>query len=322
MVGGRAADATLGPRHLGWDRATALAGKAHPTTENVMPTNTRQDGDHDVPADGSHAATAPADTSDTPDTAAASALGLPSGVRVLLFDLDGVLTRTAAVHARAWQTMFDAFLDQRRRAGGLRPEDATPFTPEDYQRYVDGRPRADGVRAFLASRSISLPEGAPGDDPGAPTVHGLGNQKNELLLRLLREDGVEVFDDAVVYLRRARAAGLRTAVVSSSANTTEVLRATGLTDAFDAVVDGLVARRDGLRGKPAPDTFLAAARALDVDPDGAAVFEDALAGVEAGRAGGFALVVGVDRVGHAAALREHGADVVVQDLAELTEGSR
>jgi beta-phosphoglucomutase family hydrolase len=246
-------------------------------------------------------------------------LGLPDGVRACLFDLDGVITRTAVVHAKAWKEMFDAYLRERSQQTG---EPFVPFDPrEDYDRYVDGKKRADGTRAFLASRGIELPEGGPDDDPGAATVNGLGNRKNEIVLRRIHEDGVEVYDGSVRYLHAVRASGVRTAVVSSSANTVEVLSVTGLTNLFDARVDGVVARERNLPGKPAPDTFLAGAAELGVKADQAAVFEDALAGVEAGRAGGFALVVGVDRVGQADALREHGADVVVQDLAELLEES-
>jgi beta-phosphoglucomutase family hydrolase len=245
------------------------------------------------------------------------ALGLPDGVRACLFDLDGVITKTAVVHSRAWKEMFDAYLRGRSEQTG------EPFVPfdlrADYDRYVDGKKRADGTRSFLASRGIHLPEGDPDDDAGAATINGLGNRKNEILLRRIRDDGVEVYDGSVRYLKAARAAGVRSAVVSSSANTSEILAVTGLADLFDARVDGVVARERGLPGKPAPDTFLAGAAELGVDAGQAVVFEDALAGVEAGRAGGFALVVGVDRVGQADALREHGADVVVQDLAELLE---
>jgi beta-phosphoglucomutase family hydrolase len=241
--------------------------------------------------------------------------GLPDAVRACLFDLDGVLTQTAKVHAAAWKRMFDDYLRRRAEAA------AEPFRPfddvADYDEYVDGKPRYDGVRSFLASRGITLPEGAPDDPPGAETVHGLGDRKNELVLRLIQERGVETYDGSVHYVRAVRDAGLRTAVVSSSANCQEVLRAAGIEDLFDARIDGVVAERDHLRGKPAPDTFLAGARAVGAGPDAAAVFEDALAGVEAGRAGGFARVVGVDRVGQADALRRHGADVVVRDLSEL-----
>jgi beta-phosphoglucomutase family hydrolase len=244
-------------------------------------------------------------------------LGLPEDVTACLFDLDGVLTQTAKVHAAAWKETFDAFL--RRRAGAA-GEDYVPFDPvRDYDEYVDGKPRYDGVRSFLASRGIDLPEGSPSDPPDADTIHGLGNRKNEIVLRMIREHGVEPYAGSVLYVRAARDAGLRRAVVSSSTNCRDVLAAAAIEDLFEAVIDGVVAEREHLRGKPAPDTFLAGARALGVKPAQAAVFEDALAGVEAGRAGNFGFVVGVDRVGQADALRAHGADVVVADLAELLE---
>jgi beta-phosphoglucomutase family hydrolase len=243
-------------------------------------------------------------------------LGLPDDVAACLFDLDGVLTDTAAVHNRAWTEMFDAYLKDRDG------DDYVPFDPdEDYPRYVDGRPRADGVRAFLASRGIELPDGSPDDPPDAQTVHGLGNRKNELLLRAIDRDGVRVFDGSRRYLAAAREAGLRRAVVSSSANTRQVLDVTGLAGDVEVVVDGTTVRSERLRGKPAPDTFLAAAERLGVGPERAAVFEDATSGVEAGRAGGFRCVIGVDRIGHADELRSHGADVVVADLAELLAGA-
>lgn len=244
------------------------------------------------------------------------ALGLPDDITVCLFDLDGVLTQTATVHAAAWKQMFDEFLRARAE------ETNTQFVPfdahEDYDRYVDGKPRLDGTRDFLASRGIQLPEGEDSDRPGTATIRGLSNRKNDLVLTKIREDGVEVYDGSVDYVRRVRAAGLRTAVVSSSANTRDVLECTKMTDLFDAVVDGVVAKQRKLPGKPAPDTFLAGAADLGVEPAAAAVFEDALAGVEAGRAGNFGFVVGVDRVGQADELRRHGADVVVRDLSELS----
>jgi beta-phosphoglucomutase family hydrolase len=244
-------------------------------------------------------------------------LGLPDGVRACLFDLDGVLTRTAKIHAAAWKEMFDDYL---RRRAEERDEEFVPFDKtRDYDEYVDGKPRYDGVRSFLQARGIELPEGDPSDSPDAETVAGLGNRKNDLVVRLIREQGVEVYDGSVRYVRAVRDAGLRRAVVSSSANTHEVLKAAGIADLFEQVVDGNTLQRERLRGKPAPDTFLAGARGLGVDSDQAAVFEDALAGVEAGRAGHFGLVVGVDRAGQADALREHGADVVVSDLAELLD---
>ncbi|HEV7908960.1 MAG TPA: beta-phosphoglucomutase family hydrolase [Pseudonocardiaceae bacterium] len=242
-------------------------------------------------------------------------IGLPDAVRACLFDLDGVLTKTALVHDAAWKEVFDDFLRTRAQRTG---EPLRPFDPgDDYQHYVDGKPRADGVRSFLASRGVSLPEGDPDDPPAAETVQGIGNRKNQVLLQRIRRDGVEVYDGSVRYVKTVREAGLRTAVVSSSTNTRDVLESTGIGALFDVCVDGITVRERGLRGKPAPDTFLAAASELGVRPPAAAVFEDAVAGVEAGRAGGFGFVVGVDRVGHAAALLEHGADVVVTDLAEL-----
>jgi beta-phosphoglucomutase family hydrolase len=242
---------------------------------------------------------------------------LPAAITACLFDLDGVLTQTAKVHAAAWKQTFDAFLRERAARTG------EPFRPfeiaTDYAQYVDGRLRADGVRTFLASRGVTLPEGASGDSPTMDTVHGLGNRKNELVLELIRTQGVETYDDAVRFVAAVRDAGLRRAVVSASKNTAPVLAAAGLADCFEVRVDGVVAERDGLQGKPAPDTFLAGARMLGVDASRCAVFEDAVAGVEAGRAGSFGFVVGVDRVGHAAALREHGADVVVARLDDLLE---
>jgi beta-phosphoglucomutase family hydrolase len=249
-----------------------------------------------------------------PDQGGASSLGLPAAVRGCLFDLDGVLTRTASTHQAAWAAMFDEFLAARARG-----DDFCHFSSDDYEQYLDGKPRTDGTRSFLASRDISLPEGSPDDAPGTPTVYGLGKRKNELFLQQLATRGVEIFDGSIRYVRAARAAGLSTAVVSSSANAAQVLDAGRIADLFDARVDGEVAQRCRLKGKPAPDTFLAGAAALHVDADEAAVFEDALAGVEAGRAGCFAFVVGVDRAGHAEALREHGADVVVDDLSELMD---
>jgi beta-phosphoglucomutase family hydrolase len=244
-------------------------------------------------------------------------LGLPDAIRACLFDLDGVLTQTAKVHAVAWKKMFDEFLRARAEQTG---EPFVPFDPvHDYDKYVDGLPRYDGVRSFLASRGIELPEGEPSDPPGADTIMGLGNRKNEIVLRMIREQGVQPYEGSVQYVHAARKAGLRCAVVSSSANARDVLEAAGIADLFDERVDGVVLEREHLKGKPAPDTFLFAARALSVEAKQAAVFEDALAGVAAGRAGGFGFVVGVDRVGQAEALLEHGADVVVRDLAELLD---
>jgi beta-phosphoglucomutase family hydrolase len=240
---------------------------------------------------------------------------MPEHVTACLFDMDGVLTKTALVHNAAWKQTFDDFLRRRSATTG---EPFVPFDPkDDYQRYVDGRVRADGVRTFLASRHIALPEGDPDDPPGLETVNGIGNAKNEILLQRIRTDGVQVYPGSVAYLRAARAAGLRTAVVSASANTPDVLAVTGLGELLDVRVDGNVARERGLRGKPDPDTFQYAAQLLGVPPGQAAVFEDALAGVAAGRAGGFGRVVGVDRVHQAEALLAGGADVVVADLSEL-----
>jgi beta-phosphoglucomutase family hydrolase len=246
-----------------------------------------------------------------------SVLGLPDGVVACLFDLDGVLTNTAAVHNAAWKQMFDDYL--RRRAVRV-GEEFIAFDPQvDYPRYVDGKPRADGVRDFLASRGISLPEGSDSDPPDAETVNGLANRKNEAVLRRIDEDGVEVFEGSRRYLQAAREAGLRRAVVSSSANTRQVLEVTGLIELVEGWIDGITIEVAGLKGKPSPETFLAGARCVGTDPARAAVFEDALAGVEAGWAGRFGFVVGVDRVGQAEALRAHGADIVVNDLAELLE---
>jgi beta-phosphoglucomutase family hydrolase len=242
-------------------------------------------------------------------------LGLPDTIRACLFDLDGVLTQTAKVHDAAWKEVFDEFLRSVSEESG---KPYVPFDPvNDYNSYVDGRPRADGVRTFLASRGIELPDGAPDDPPSARTVNGLGSRKNDILLRRLREDGVDVYDGSVAYLRAVAAAGLRRAVVSASANCREVLEAAGIDHLVEVRVDGLVAAREGLRGKPFPDTFFAAARLLDVSAQQASVFEDSTAGVQAGRDGGFGLVVGVDRVGHADDLMTHGASIVVRDLAEL-----
>jgi beta-phosphoglucomutase family hydrolase len=242
-------------------------------------------------------------------------LGLPNHVIACLFDLDGVLTPTAVVHKAAWEEAFNTYLRERAARAG---EQFVPFDPDtDYYRYVDGRARQDGVRSFLASRGITLPEGRP-DDPGsAETIHGIGNGKNEMLLTQLREHGVTPYHGSVEYLRAAEKAGLRRAVVSASANCREVVEAAGLASHLEVRVDGVVARREHLPGKPKPDTFLAAAARLGVTPEQAAVFEDALAGVEAGRAGGFGYVVGVDRVNQTDELYAHGADIVVHDLAEL-----
>ncbi|WP_338673700.1 beta-phosphoglucomutase family hydrolase [Streptomyces sp. SCSIO 30461] len=244
-------------------------------------------------------------------------LGLPDHVRTCLFDLDGVLTRTAKVHAAAWKEMFDDYLRTRAEREGV------PFEPfdavRDYDQYVDGLPREDGVRTFLASRGIELAEGTPDDGPDKETVNGLGTRKNGMVLRRIHEQGVEAYEGSVAYVRAARDAGLHRAVVSSSANCRDVLIAAGIEDLFEERIDGIIVRERHLRGKPAPDTYLTAARAFGVEPAAAAVFEDALAGVEAGRAGGFGFVVGVDRTGQAEELGRHGANIVVEDLSELLE---
>lgn len=236
-------------------------------------------------------------------------LGLPDRIRACLFDLDGVLTDTASVHRRAWKTMFDEYLRTRSTQTG------EPFVEfdagADYETYVDGKPREDGIRSFLGSRGITEEEA----DEAAVTE--LGSRKNELFLEHLRTDGVEVFEGSRRYLQATAEAGLRRAVVSSSANTREVLELTGLDRYVEHRVDGVTLRTENMPGKPAPDAFLRAAQLLDVTPAEAAVFEDALSGVAAGRAGKFGLVVGVDRTGQSEALRDNGADIVVTDLGEL-----
>jgi beta-phosphoglucomutase family hydrolase len=233
----------------------------------------------------------------------------------VLFDLDGVLTKTAAVHAAAWKRLFDEFLKEWSAREGK------PFEPfdinRDYRRYVDGKLRYDGVRSFLDSRGIALPLGQPGDGPDQQTVHGLGDKKDGYFQAHLKEHGVELYDDALEFLRGVRAKGLRTAVVSASKSAGEVVEAVGLTSCFDARVDGIESGRLHLKGKPAPDGFLEGARRLGVAPAKAIVVEDAVSGVQAGQAGGFGLVVGVDRTGHAEDLRRNGATVVTQNLAEL-----
>jgi beta-phosphoglucomutase family hydrolase len=231
-------------------------------------------------------------------------LGLPDGVTALLFDLDGVLTDTASVHQKCWKDMFDDFLRERDGEG------FQEFTSRDYERYVDGKPRYDGVRSFLEARGI---------EPEEDLVKTLGDRKNDAVQRAIREDGVKVYEGSRRYLEAARDAGLRRAVVSSSANAEEVLEVTGLAPLIEARVDGVVAKERGLPGKPKPDTFVEGARLLGAEPAQAAVFEDALAGVQAGRDGEFGAVVGVDRVGQADALAENGATLVVQDLDELLQ---
>nr|WP_240162988.1 beta-phosphoglucomutase family hydrolase [Mycolicibacterium sphagni] len=244
-------------------------------------------------------------------------MGLADGVKACLFDLDGVLTDTARVHTRAWKGMFDAFLERRAQRAH------TAFVPfdrvQDYRTYIDGKPRADGVRSFLASRDIELPEGDPSDPNTAETVSGLGNRKNAIFLQLLQKHGVEVFEGSRRYLEAVHAAGIPAAVVSSSANTSQVLEITGLEKMVQQRVDGITIRDEHLRGKPAPDSFLRGAQLLGVEPAHTAVFEDTLAGVAAGLAGDFGFVVGVDRLGQREALLRNGADVVVTDLAQLLE---
>jgi beta-phosphoglucomutase family hydrolase len=247
-------------------------------------------------------------------------LGLPDHITTCLFDLDGVLTDTASVHNAAWKRTFDDYLRERANRTG------EPFVAfdsgADYARYVDGRPRADGVRTFLRSRDIELPEGNPDDPPDAETVHGLGNRKNDALQQAIERDGVTVYEGSRQYLKAAVEAGLRRVVVSSSANTEQVLRVTGLLELVEGRIDGVTIARRGLAGKPAPDTFVEGARCVQATPQESAVFEDAIAGVEAGSAGRFGFVVGVNRVNdeHGRQLREHGASVVVADLSELIEG--
>jgi beta-phosphoglucomutase family hydrolase len=242
-------------------------------------------------------------------------LGLPDAINACLFDMDGVITQTASVHDAAWKQMFDEFL-RSWSAGHGQP--FVPFDPvHDYDEYVDGKPRLEGTASFLQSRGINLPEGQESDKSGVPTIWGLSNKKNDLILEVLARDGVKVYEGSQRYLDAVRKAGLKTAIVSSSANTEAVLKAGGVAGLFDVRVDALVANERHLHGKPAPDTFLEAARMLGVPAANGCVFEDALAGVAAGRAGHFGFVVGVDRVGQADQLREHGADAVVKDLAEL-----
>jgi beta-phosphoglucomutase family hydrolase len=244
-------------------------------------------------------------------------LGLPDGVNTCLFDLDGVLTQTAKVHAAAWRQMFDAYLEERAEREGT---EFVAFDPHaDYDEYVDGKPRYEGVQSFLESRGIVLPRGEPTDPPDAETVDGLGNRKNQIVLKLIHDQGVEPYEGSVRYLHAARDAGLRRAVVSSSTNCKDVLEAAGIEGLLEVRMDGVVAEREQLKGKPAPDTYLKAAEMLGSEPSQCAVFEDALAGVESGRAGSFGCVVGVDRVGQAQALKQHGADLVVQDLAKLLD---
>jgi beta-phosphoglucomutase family hydrolase len=243
-------------------------------------------------------------------------LGLPDGVAACLFDMDGVVTQTAKVHAAAWKEMFDEFLQEHAKSTGTK---FVPFDSHEYDDYVDGKPRLDGTKSFLESRGIDLPQGTPDDPPGTPTLYGLSNRKNDLVLAKIAAGGVQAYEGTITYIKAVRGGGIATAIVSASANAQQVLHAAGIEDLFDARIDGVVAKERGLRGKPAPDTFLAAAEALKVPPAHAVVFEDAQAGVAAGHAGHFALVVGVDRVGQAAELKAHGADIVVKDVSELLD---
>jgi beta-phosphoglucomutase family hydrolase len=242
-------------------------------------------------------------------------LGLPDAITACLFDMDGVITQTAKVHDAAWKEMFDEFL---RNWSSAHSEKFVPFDADkDYNEYVDGKPRTEGIESFLESRSIKLPEGQESDKPGTQTVYGLGNRKNDLFMEVLKRDGVQPYEGSVRYVNAARAAGLRTAIVSSSANTEAVLKAAGVDGLFEVRIDHQAAEEHHLKGKPAPDTFLEAARQLGVPAAHAVVYEDAQAGVAAGKAGHFGFVVGVDRVGQADQLHAHGASVVVKDLAEL-----
>jgi beta-phosphoglucomutase family hydrolase len=244
-------------------------------------------------------------------------LKLPEQITTCLFDLDGVLTQTAKIHAQAWKEMFDDFLREWSETHDVPFEEFD--RPTDYDEYVDGKPRLDGVKSFLESRDIHLQMGSPSDPPEAETIHALGTRKNDRVLELIHEQGVDPYEGSVRFAEQARDQGLRRAVVSSSTNCQDVLEAAGIDHLFEARVDGVVAEREGLDGKPAPDTFLHGAKLVGAEPREAAVFEDAQAGVEAGRAGDFGYVVGIDRTGQREALERKGADVVVDDLAELIE---
>ena len=288
--------------------AAAKAPAAQGSADDASPIQTTPPGG--APGGGETPARPPASAALTVD---------PARFDAVILDMDGVITQTASVHGQAWTALFDTYLKERAQRTGAA---FVPFDPgADYLRYVDGKPRYDGVRDFLASRGIQLPWGDMADAPGAETVCGLGNRKNEFFLAALREHGAQVFAGSVDFIRAARAAGMKVAVVSASRNTTEILRSAGIEELFDAQVDGVLAAELGLPGKPEPDTFLEAARRLGVEPARAVVVEDAQAGVQAGHAGGFGLVIGVDRVGQAAELRAHGADVVVDDLSEARIGA-
>jgi alpha,alpha-trehalase len=233
----------------------------------------------------------------------------------VIFDMDGVVTDTASVHASAWKQLFDQYLEERAKETG---EEFVPFDDkEDYHRYVDGKNRYDGVQSFLESRGISLPRGDPDGPPGKDTVTGLGNLKDEYFLTRLREGGARPYESTIELIRELRDRGTRIGLVTASRNAEEVLKAADVRDLFDESVDGVVAAELGLEGKPNPASFLEAAKRLGVEPGRAAVVEDALSGVEAGSRGGFGVTIGVDRVGQADALSQAGADVVVSDLGEL-----
>ncbi len=239
----------------------------------------------------------------------------PDHFDAVLFDMDGVLTATAKIHAASWKKLFDSFLQERASSQNL------PFTPftidSDYRKYVDGKPRLDGIRDFLRSRDIRLPEGSPEDPPGEETVWSLGERKNRFLNEALATQGVEVYEDTVTLVRELRKQGIKTAVVTSSHNCETILRSAGITELFESRIDGVIADRFRLRGKPAPDTYLKAAEQLGADPRRTAIVEDAISGVQAGRAGGFGLVIGVSRGGDPEALRRNGADLVVTDMSEV-----
>lgn len=241
----------------------------------------------------------------------------PERFDVVLFDLDGVLTDTAKVHAACWKKMFDEFLRKRAESRG---EEYRPFSiTEDYYLYVDGRLRSDGVRDFLRSRNINLPEGDPDAPPESETVSGLGNRKNDMVNALMESEGIDVYPDSMAWVRLLREQGYKTAVVSASSNCKTILKSAKILDLFDTIVDGTVAADLGLAGKPSPDTYLKAAEQLGAEPKRAVVVEDAIAGVKAGRSGGFGLVIGVARKGNYQELKENGADLVVTDLSELIQ---
>ncbi|MBD1396001.1 beta-phosphoglucomutase family hydrolase [Pontibacter sp. JH31] len=236
-------------------------------------------------------------------------------IKALILDLDGVVTQTARLHAQAWKRMFDAYLKQRGEKEGKRYEPLDIET--DYREYIDGIPRYDGVRNFLKSRGISLPDGTPEDEEEDETVGGLGNLKNMYLQELLKQNGVDVYEDTIAWLKQQKQQGMRTAVISASKNCVDVLHVAGIERLFEEHVDGLQSAALGLKGKPAPDIFLEAARRLDIAPQEAAVFEDARKGVQAGKAGGFGLVVGIDRHHDAEGLKSNGADLVIQEFPKV-----